>query len=604
MAGRSRATVTRLAALLSLILIASASAARAQITVTSANPAAAEQGVTVDVEVIGDGFKRGAQARFLVSGTADPGGVSVNSTRFVGAGKLVANITVADTAWTGGFDIEVMNPDGRTGKGTERFTVLAKGAGPALCAPLPAEYGAPIGVLNPVDVTGTPLYSNPDGGPTGLGIGAATHLVTIGSREVLVAAIGSTDDRLEVFFLDPVFGTVLDGQDVDPSEDEILQVHVTVAGGSGRHIRIADFNGDGEIDIAAASQGRDGVFVTFGSRTPAGALAFSSPAVRLPSPAGIAVGQMGYSVAVGEFDGNPDTDDIVAGFMAVSWGGKAAAPARLVTYRYNGSGLEVLQVITPSGYGSRDAMGGNLSLGDLVGSDGCLDIIAGASLKASGKVTAAGEVAIFGQQRGDAGQCVGTFGATPTAILRAAAIRKDDTFGFRTTAGDADGDGDDDLVILTGWEGPDVRGDVVAGPILGDGARGIGPVCISDRANGCLLAAVRPDTGFGGGWATTGASLVDWDGVGGVDHVFVGAPNATLSSPCGSPGAAYGFPLPAAPATATPRLLFQPPSLDPSFSGFGWAVVATPGSRIVLVTDHGRDVGNSVGAGQVWIYAR
>lgn len=41
--------------------------------------------------------------------------------------ELTANITVADTAVIANFDIQVANTDGRGGKGTELFAVVAKG---------------------------------------------------------------------------------------------------------------------------------------------------------------------------------------------------------------------------------------------------------------------------------------------------------------------------------------------------------------------------------------------------------------------------------------------------------------------------------------------
>jgi Tol biopolymer transport system component len=114
---------------LSLMLTwGSATSEAQQIAVTSANPPAAAQGtVDLDVAIGGKGFKRGATASFLVSGTTNPGGITVNATRYVNASQLVANITVSDTAVVSSFDIQVQNSDGRTGKGIELFSVVAKG---------------------------------------------------------------------------------------------------------------------------------------------------------------------------------------------------------------------------------------------------------------------------------------------------------------------------------------------------------------------------------------------------------------------------------------------------------------------------------------------
>jgi hypothetical protein len=100
------------------------SAAQAQVQVTSADPPAAAQGtVNLNVKVTGKGFKKGANAKWLVTGTTDPGGVTVNSTTFVSSTELTANVTVADTAVIANFDIAVTNADGRGGKGTELYAV-------------------------------------------------------------------------------------------------------------------------------------------------------------------------------------------------------------------------------------------------------------------------------------------------------------------------------------------------------------------------------------------------------------------------------------------------------------------------------------------------
>jgi hypothetical protein len=103
--------------------------AQAPVQVAAADPPAAAQGtVNLNVKITGKGFKKGAAAKFLVTGTTDTGGITVNSTSFVSAGELTANINVTDTAAIANFDIAVLNSDGRGGKGTELFAVTAKGA--------------------------------------------------------------------------------------------------------------------------------------------------------------------------------------------------------------------------------------------------------------------------------------------------------------------------------------------------------------------------------------------------------------------------------------------------------------------------------------------
>jgi uncharacterized delta-60 repeat protein len=99
-----------------------------QVQVNAADPASTEQGtINLNVKVTGKGFKNGAQAKWFVTGTTNPGGVTVNSTTFVSSTEVTANITVSDTAVIANFDIQVLNSDGRGGKGTELFAVTAKG---------------------------------------------------------------------------------------------------------------------------------------------------------------------------------------------------------------------------------------------------------------------------------------------------------------------------------------------------------------------------------------------------------------------------------------------------------------------------------------------
>ena len=97
------------------------------IQVESAYPGTAEQGtLSLPVTIKGNGFKKGAKAKFYLPDTSDPGGITVSSTRVVDSTQLIATIDVASTAAISGFDIIVENTDGRTGKGTELFSVTAK----------------------------------------------------------------------------------------------------------------------------------------------------------------------------------------------------------------------------------------------------------------------------------------------------------------------------------------------------------------------------------------------------------------------------------------------------------------------------------------------
>src|SRR5207253_2743434 len=121
-------------------------------------PSAAPQGtVNLNITVKGSGFKKGAKAQWFVTGTTNPGGVTVNSTTFNGSSSLTANITIASGATISGYDVAVTNADGRTGKGTDAFTVTQQGT-PIGCS----TTGTPSGftlqtVLNPVRSNGAAL---------------------------------------------------------------------------------------------------------------------------------------------------------------------------------------------------------------------------------------------------------------------------------------------------------------------------------------------------------------------------------------------------------------------------------------------------------------
>jgi hypothetical protein len=119
--------------------------ASAQISVTAADPPTGEQGaLNLNVLIKGKGFKNGAKAAFFKTKTTDPAGVNVKSTQFVSSTQLIANIDIADAAALSLFDIQVQNTDGRTGKGTELFSVVVKGP-VSLDVPLYVEFADYVG---------------------------------------------------------------------------------------------------------------------------------------------------------------------------------------------------------------------------------------------------------------------------------------------------------------------------------------------------------------------------------------------------------------------------------------------------------------------------
>lgn len=178
--------------------------AQGQVQVTAADPVSGEQGtVSLNVKVTGKGFKNGAQAKWFVTGTTNPGGVTVNSTTFVSSQELNANITVADDAVVANFDIQVQNSDGRGGKGTELFAVTPKGGGNMNCptrAPAPTSdtkcYSALPGCL---DATFSGLgfvNTDPDGVDTSV---EAQDVAVQSDGKIVVAGTAHSSSTLKDF---------------------------------------------------------------------------------------------------------------------------------------------------------------------------------------------------------------------------------------------------------------------------------------------------------------------------------------------------------------------------------------------------------------------
>ena len=129
-------------AILGVFLLAGSVCATAQIQVDSTNPRAAPQGtINLDVTISGNGFKKGAKAQWFVTGTTNPGGVTVNSTTFKGSTQLTANLKVAVDAVISGFDIVVTNTDGRTGLVTFASGQIFPGTGSGAITGVSAGIG-------------------------------------------------------------------------------------------------------------------------------------------------------------------------------------------------------------------------------------------------------------------------------------------------------------------------------------------------------------------------------------------------------------------------------------------------------------------------------
>ncbi len=129
--------------LVAVLLVLGAAGALAQddIVVSTADPDTTEQG-TYDLEVLvgGDNFPSDPAVDFFVTGSEDPGGITVKKVKRQGPKNLKVTIDVAEDAqFQLRFDIEVRSrSNGRSGKGTELFAVTEKQPGGQDTTP-PAE---------------------------------------------------------------------------------------------------------------------------------------------------------------------------------------------------------------------------------------------------------------------------------------------------------------------------------------------------------------------------------------------------------------------------------------------------------------------------------
>lgn len=94
--------------------------------VDATDPTSAPQNTTLEVRVLGQNFASGAKVDFLLHGLKTPG-VRTNSTRFVSATEVVANITIAADAVVDLYDVQVTLAGKKPGVGIELFAVLQQG---------------------------------------------------------------------------------------------------------------------------------------------------------------------------------------------------------------------------------------------------------------------------------------------------------------------------------------------------------------------------------------------------------------------------------------------------------------------------------------------
>lgn len=570
--------------LLVVILMAGTARTAAQnVSVTAANPPSGQQDtIALVVKITGKNFAPGARSEFFKSGTTDPAGVTVRGTQFVTSTEVDATIDIAATASIASFDIKVTNTSGRSGKGSDLFNVVQKGGGAQQCTLTPPDttHFQLVRALNQA-VNGQPLYQADFG--TGLAAHRTTLVYATGSRDVIVLAVGTRTGRIEVFFVDPTTGALLDGTALVAGGP--VQPHLTIVTNVGnQQLAIGDVNHDGILDIVSAEYIGQGTAVrlSVGQRSASGVISYTL--VTVPPPA--QQGAFGYDVAMGDLDGDGFDEILVTKGGTGGKGRPPESPALLVYAARNGVPSLVQTIVQPSQAGG---YGPSVSVGDLNG-DGLPDVAVGAPGWVNGGVNVGAVVINL-----STGQKPSMLQTTPVVLLSAAPYGGQ---GFAANVVIADTVFDptqqQDVVALDDFRNGNPGGEIFQGPIAASGQPSTPALHLS------------PETGIFDGWATKDGAVSDLNGDG-LPDVLVGAPNAAPPG-CPGVGVTYVYLAQGSLATGTTgwtRYRIDPPSLDAGANNaqlFGWSTVSVPGTHLFFVGEHARDVGTVTSAGQVYIY--
>jgi len=494
-----------------------------------------------------------------VTGTTNPGGVTVNSTAFKGSTQVTANISVASDAVISAFDIVVQNTDGRTGKGTDKFAVTVKGT-PVGCTTTGTPSGFTlVAQLNPVQPNGAALLTT---GAIGNGIQVRPlDLNKDGVVDSLAAFVTSgaggtaSAQATYVFLLDPVTGKMQANNPVTSAAWQnplllLTQVRAIWAAAG-------DVNGDGVPDFVMGISQDLRAYLFVGSVSPS-SLNPSYTAYQIQPPPG-APASWAQAIAVGDLDGD-GKDEIVIGATP---GKKGTTLSGVFIFKYSGGSLNYSQEI-------QDPTGGGFGTAIAIGN---IDGVAGNELVVQG------------------GPGVYVFPAPLRQSSYFMLTGPGPGFGRGLAIADVNADGFPDLVVITGdlFSGSDTTAKALVFS---------GIVHAGDSYTNQLL----PAAGSAYSWAAPNFDVGQMLSGG---AVLVGTPNANnnMKSCATTEGAAHLFTSPFGSVTG-PSYLFEPPTLQGNYMGYGYGLGIAPGYPFILIGEKGRDVGTTTAAGQVYVYKK
>ncbi len=541
----------RLALVAALIwLLATPSAAQPPVSVNAAvPPEGAQDTVGLLVRITGKNFAPGARADFFRSGTSDPAGVTVRSTRVVSSGEIEATVDIAVAAALSTFDIRVTNSNGRSGKGSDLFTVVEKGARNACMPPTQPIWLAGPALLNGV-VGGQPRFSGRMGDDV-----AAAPLIDAAIDTVLVVATAGGAVVVSLVQASGSGATVL------------AQLALAAPQMTPRSVALGDINGDGAPDVIAGDRVAGRAVLFLSSR--------SGDAVSYSNAIAIA--------AAGDTEQFGADVSIAAGHVAIAqWGvsaGKTKRPGLVHLYEWNGTALGTPIAVAPalsSPLKNDDGYGTTVRLADVTG-DGTIDVVAGAGGREIGALSDAGEVYIFPGPSFDASASPGR----QAVVIRAASPTSGDHYGVSLGTGSTL-DSRVDVIAGSLWSTSNVRAEVT-----------LNGTTTSDTS-----FTARPPLALAGRFGEPGfeAGLLDGDAI---PDLIAPAPDAA----CGGAvhlyrGAAAG----PGPRWQAPLSLQAAP--EASYTGFGSsAALAESGTlRVLVVGEKGRTVGGVDDPGQLYVF--